>query len=453
MRRTSLATRISLFGVGVAALTAVIAGALAVGLIRSSGADTARRNLGRLADLAQSAVTTGRETNLPGGIRSALRELDVQAGVIGPFGRVVTSSPLVRDALTAQEIAGAEAGRSLSLSRRVDGTRVFVEVRPVGRGAVILVQTSSAGVADDNRAVRRIILAVLVAGGLAALLGLLVAWRLARPLRRSAAAARSLAAGNRDVALPAEGPVEIVEVSDAVTHLAEALRHSEGRQRDFLLSVSHDLRTPLTAIMGYAESLTDGVVPTQDAPQVAAVVLAEARRLDRLVADLLDLARLGAQDFRVEIAPVELGALLQGIAQVWDARCAAAGVSFRLDAPQTAVWTATDPARLRQALDGLFDNALRVTPPGAPIVLAAHVADGQAVVEVRDGGPGLHDADLPVAFEQGVLHARYQGVREVGTGLGLAIVRGLVTRLGGTVDAGHAAEGGARFTVRLPLAR
>ena len=115
---------------------------------------------------------------------------------------------------------------------------------------------------------RRIVLALLIAGAVAAALGLLVAWRLARPLRRTAAAAHSLAAGNRDVTLPAQGPTEVVEVSEAINTLAGALRHSESRQREFLLSVSHDLRTPLTAIAGYAESLAEGVVPPAEAAQV-----------------------------------------------------------------------------------------------------------------------------------------------------------------------------------------
>jgi two-component system, OmpR family, sensor kinase len=84
-------------------------------------------------------------------------------------------------------------------------------------------------------------------------------------------------------------------------------------------------------------------------------------------------------------------------------------------------------------------------------VLATRVESGHAVLEVRDGGPGLSDADLPVAFQQGVLYERYRGVRQVGTGLGLAIVHGLVQRLGGVIEAGHAPEGGARFTVRLRL--
>ena len=106
---------------------------------------------------------------------------------------------------------------------------------------------------------------------------------------------------------------------------------------------------------------------------------------------------------------------------------------------------------MRQVLDGLMENALRVTPPGAPIVLAVRTdPDGRACAEVRDGGPGLSDDDLAVAFRRSALYQRYRGVRQVGTGFGLAIVAGLVTRLGGTVEAGHAREGGARFTVRLP---
>ncbi len=111
-----------------------------------------------------------------------------------------------------------------------------------------------------------------------------------------------------------------------------------------------------------------------------------------------------------------------------------------------------DPGRLRQALDGLVENALRVTPQGRPVVLAARPQDGYAVVEVRDGGPGLTDDDLGVAFDQGALYERYRGVREVGTGLGLAIVARITQRHGGSVTAGHAPEGGACFQMRLPLA-
>jgi two-component system sensor histidine kinase BaeS len=118
------------------------------------------------------------------------------------------------------------------------------------------------------------------------------------------------------------------------------------------------------------------------------------------------------------------------------------------------IWCRTDPSRVRQILDGLLENALRVTPPGAPIILSVGTdpEPAWALLEVRDGGPGLTDADLEVAFERSVLYERYRGVRQVGTGLGLALVEGLTRRLGGMVEAGHAAESGARFTLRLPAA-
>lgn len=132
--------------------------------------------------------------------------------------------------------------------------------------------------------------------------------------------------------------------------------------------------------------------------------------------------------------------------------CAALGVPFRLETPGVPVPAYTDPGRIRQVVDGLLENALRVVPPGAPVVLAVRPAGpaGGGVLEVRDGGPGFTDDDLRVAFERGALHERYRGVRKVGSGLGLALAAGLVRRLGGDIAAGHAPEGGAAFTVRVP---
>lgn len=219
-----------------------------------------------------------------------------------------------------------------------------------------------------------------------------------------------------------------------------------------MLSVSHDLRTPLTAITGYAESLANGVVPADQTGVVGGVLLAESQRLNRLVTDLLDLARLDAHDFRVELGNVDLRELAIAAGQVWRGRCAASGVLFELQVPPGPLYAYTDAARVRQILDGLLENALRVTPAGRPIVLAVGPDAAAVVAEVRDGGPGLSDDDLAVAFRRSELYNRYR-VRQVGTALGLAIVQSLTTRLGGTVQAGHAPGGGARFTVRLPQQR
>jgi two-component system sensor histidine kinase BaeS len=453
-RRGSLSGRITLLAVGIAVLTAVLAGVLAVGLTRSSVDDSARRTLARVADGAAVRADSGAAAQLSQAraVRT-LRVLGIESASVGRAGGVTATSALARQAMTPARERALLAGQSISARVIIDGSAVLVEGRPTDAGGILLVQRQSDATAESDLLVRRVLLALVIAAAVAVVVSAAVARRLARPLRRTADAAHALAAGQRDVAVPVEGPDEVAEVASALNSLSGSLSRSEGRQRDFLLSVSHDLRTPLTGISGYAESLASGVVPPQDAPRVGAVVLTEAKRLERLVGDLLDLARLGSDRPSLSPERVDLVALGQEVAQVWTRRCAAVGVPFSFvhDAPDA--WTTTDPARVRQLVDGLLENALRVTPAGCPIVVeirreqaATGVFD---VVEVRDGGPGLSDDDLAVAFEPSVLHDRYRGLRPVGTGLGLAIVGRLAALLGATIEAGHAAEGGARFTLRL----
>jgi signal transduction histidine kinase len=249
------------------------------------------------------------------------------------------------------------------------------------------------------------------------------------------------------------GPTEVAQVAAAVNELADALRLSESRQREFLLSISHELRTPLTAVHGFAESLADGVATGAEVQRAGEIIQRESQRLERLVSDLLDLARLNADEFRLDIAQVDLVPMVQACAEVWRVRCANEDVAFRWEVPSFPVLVKADPRRLRQVLDNLAENALRVTPRGAPIVLSLGLSpNGDAVLQMRDGGPGLAPEDYPVAFSRGVLHSKYQGARPVGSGIGLALAHGLVTRMGGTMRAAPAPEGGAAFTAVLPIA-
>jgi two-component system sensor histidine kinase BaeS len=138
---------------------------------------------------------------------------------------------------------------------------------------------------------------------------------------------------------------------------------------------------------------------------------------------------------------------------VWRPRCASEGIELRLELPPTPLVILTDGGRVRQILDGLAENALRVVPQGAPIIFAVGpdpLYPGFALLQVRDGGPGLTPEDCAVAFERSTLYERYRGIRRVGTGLGLALVAGLAGALGGSAAAGRAPEGGAAFTIRLP---
>ncbi|HWB34994.1 MAG TPA: HAMP domain-containing sensor histidine kinase, partial [Rugosimonospora sp.] len=409
-----------------------------------------RAGLADRAALAATALSTRAGAAAQDRLARQLRAQKVEVWLIAD-GRAtpVDGSP---GALPAGLVAKVAAGQPVSQRALVGGRLLLLEGRPVpgatGSGIVLGERAATGTRAEVWSRLWLPLLAGLLAGVVA---GFLLAKLLARPIRRAAAAAVRLTAGDRSVRVRPEPPAEVAELAEALNALASALATSEGRQREFLLSVSHELRTPLTTIKGYAEALADGVVGPDGAQRAGQTMLGEAAHLDRLVADLLALARLEAAEFPLEIMPVDLAQVVRAAAEAWGGRCAAVGVVLRTEVPDRPVPAHTDPGRVRQILDGLLENALRVVPPGAPVVLAALALPGYALLEVRDGGPGFTDADLAVAFERGALSERYRGVRKVGSGLGLAIASGLTRRMGGTIEAGHAAEGGARFTVRLPV--
>jgi two-component system sensor histidine kinase BaeS len=455
-RRSSLASRVSLVTMLVAVVAVVVAGVVSGVLLRSSAQAQGLRTLRNEADLLAAALQTPSGTDrarVPTNLARALQSqhidvvlVDADGTVTGAEGRTLARS------IDKRDLATLAAGSDVSSTRTIAGNRVFVEgrVRNSG-GAVVLIQRISAARASEGITRLRLIVALAIGLAVAAAAGVLLARRLARPLQRAASAAHRLSTGARDVRLDPEGPAEVADVADALNALSAALAVSEGRQREFLLSVSHELRTPLTAVKGYAEALSDGVVPPESVAATGQVLAAESGRLERLVCDLLDLARLGADDFRIDVTSVDVSELVRQAGVVWAGRCERAGVRFAVEVPSgPGVLIETDPGRLRQIVDGLAENALRVTPSGRPIVFGLGVEGGDVVLQVRDGGPGLTDDDCRVAFDRSVLYERYRGVRRVGTGVGLALVAGLAARLGGSAHAGRAPEGGACFTIRLP---
>lgn len=449
--RMSLVTRTVLLVSAIAAIAAIVAGLAAYPLVRSAAEQQTRNDLVRLADVTQTALDRGdsgrhREEILPRPLIAALQAEQITGYLVAPGGG---SPPGVPDAV----MAAVMAGRSVSAEGETPEGRVFIEARPLAAGgAVILEQPLTVVGVQAIDALRRLAIGLVIGLLIAMPIGYWAARRLIRPLRAARDAANEMATGSRQVTLVPEGPVEIADIADSLNRLNTALLTSEGRQREFLLSVSHELRTPLTAVKGYAEALADGIIAGDDVERTGSTVALEAARLDRLVTDLLDLARLGAVDFHVEPVEVDLAELGADAGEVWRDRAEREGLSAIVELPDGPLVVRTDPMRVRQIVDNLAENALRVSPPESVMVLAIRREGDLAVVEVRDSGPGLTDDDRAVAFEPGALHERYRGVRPVGTGLGLALVGRLARGLGGEAEVGQAPEGGARFTVRLPAA-
>jgi two-component system sensor histidine kinase BaeS len=283
----------------------------------------------------------------------------------------------------------------------------------------------------------------LVGAALAAVASLLVARAIARPVGRVAAASRSVAAGQAPGEVPVEGSDELAVLAQSFNEMARQLTKAREADQAFLLSVSHELKTPLTAIRGYAEGLEEGAVDPREAGEV---MTRESGRLERLVQDLLDLARMNQRTFAVRSQPVDLADVAGEAVLRDEPRARTFGVSLRADADEPATATG-DPDRLLQVVSNLVENALRVTPAGGSVVVRALPGE----VSVSDTGPGLAPDDVPRAFDRFYLYGRYRGQRAVGTGLGLAIVKELSEAMGGTVSVRSTPGEGTTFSIRLPI--
>lgn len=442
-RTDTLTRRLVLLGLVTALISVVAVGLVAVPLVRTEAQTRAAAQLAEQADLVAELARRLTDGRVP-----QLRELDAQLAARG----VQVDAVLLGDQPPPgiPESLVEDAFRDGTASGVTSDPDLLVEVRQLYFGLVVVLSTPATAAVDDVAAPLLSRLAVSLIAGLvlAVAAAALVARRLARPLRHTAEAATRLSTGERAVRVVPEGPVEVADVAEAINGLADALERSESRQRRFLLSVSHELRTPLTAVRGYAEALADGVVTGADARKAGTVIGDEAQRLDVLMSDLLSLARAEADDFALDLRAVDLNEVARAAVEAWTEQARRAGVALSAQTAEQPVIAVADPARARQVVDALLSNALRVTPAGRPVVVAATVLpDTSPALQVRDGGPGLTDDDLSVAFDQGVLRDRYEGVRPGGSGLGLALVERLIRRMGGSASAGHAPEGGASFTV------
>jgi signal transduction histidine kinase len=425
----------------------VLVVALSVGLMLAIGSVLTRRAVERatLKDVAHQADLLAEREKLS----------------IFPLGRLKEFQPVLRrqdqrtiaprlnrlpSYLTPEQRADLRARRSVDGTARIGETTYFFAARPVRNRALILLRPKRLG----NTAFSPFFIGLLIAAAagitLAAVAAFLLARRIAQPVRRVADAARHLAEEREPERVPVEGAEEIAGLAQAFNEMAEQLAKARAAERQFLLSVSHELKTPLTAIRGYAEGVTDGAFEGEEA---ARTIATEAARLERLVRDLLDLARMNRTDFSIHREPLDLGEVAREAVRRYEAQARSFGVTLEAFAPTPAP-AIGDADRVLQVASNLVENALRLTPRGGVVRFTAE--PGALVVE--DTGPGLAQEDLERAFDRFYLHSRYSSDRLVGTGLGLSIVKELTRGMGGSVEV-ESNLGGARstrFIVRLPTA-
>ena len=282
---------------------------------------------------------------------------------------------------------------------------------------------------------------IAIAGALAAYLSR----RITRPVLALAKAADEVAEGNYGVAVPdVPGGGEVGQLAERFREMGVRLSEADERERNFLMSVSHELRTPLTAIRGHVEALREGLVEDPEArAQSLEVIASEATRLERLVGDVLDLAKLDARRFTVLREEVDMGRLLDRAYSTFAEEARRREIDYRHELANRPV-VVSDGDRVLQIVSNLLANAFRWTPNGGRIELALSSENGSVSVAVSDTGAGIAREERERIFRP--FWTRDGG----GTGLGLAIARELAVALGGRIEVESQLGKGSRFELVLP---
>ena len=241
----------------------------------------------------------------------------------------------------------------------------------------------------------------------------------------------------------------------AVFHDITSLQLLRERQSDFVANASHELSTPLTAIRGFAETLVDGAADNaDDSRRFAAIILSEADRMQRLVQDLLQLAKIESVEYRQQIhcVPTHVQPMLESITRELSPAWTQKQLSLSLELPAQPLWVLADPDRLKQVFVNLIDNAIKYTPNNGSVLVKAMEMEDRVQFIVKDSGIGIPAEDLPRIFDRFYRIDRARASSISGTGLGLAIVKHILDALGGTIEVESQPHNGTTFRFFLPVA-
>ncbi len=412
-----------------------------------------------LTQLEASAAETGegRSVLLRRMVEQFAEKEKFELMLVSAAGRPVATSTgytsadtvIGEDLRRARESAGGEgfAVYRTAMNEKVMAVTTLLP-RPAGSIAAVRLVTSLTLVDQSLRTVILVSMAVVLAVILFSVsTGLFFIRSIVRPIAQIEGTAAQIAQGNLDTRVDTSYGGEIGKLCDTINHMAVELSKTERMKNDFLSSVSHELRTPLTSIKGWIETI--GSMGPSDDPSFkrgVQVIASETDRLYGMVEELLDFSRM---QNGLKLAPqlVDLVAEVSDAAIMVEQRIGLENLRLSYDEPEAPVPVMADPARLRQVLVNLLDNAIKYSPPGGTITMTVHDEGDTAAVTIADEGPGIAPEDL-----ENVKVKFYKGRGAVrGSGIGLAVADEILTAHGGTLDIASTLGEGTTVTVRLPF--
>lgn len=374
----------------------------------------------------------------------------------GPRGGEGFPAPVILTDAQGSVIYGGrhyEPGHQLSPASLQNAVPVEVDGETVGwvqfidlpgQELVVLGSPESEFMQSVNRA---ILFGTLGAVVVALFVGIILARTISRPVREVTEATRIVAEGNLGYQVPVRTKDELGELAASFNQMSDDLAQSNEQRRQMTADIAHDLRTPLSVILGYMESLSTGKL--QPSQQTFEIMYAKGRHLQHMIEDLRTLALADAGELPIIRRPVEPGILLEHTALAHMVQAQEQGVTIRVEADPGLPQIEVDPERMGQVFGNLVSNALRYTPEGGEIILTA-TGDGSSVqLKVKDTGAGIDPADLPHIFSR--FYRSDRSRQQNGeSGLGLAIARSIVEAHGGSLTVASKLGQGTTFTIVIP---
>lgn len=399
--------------------------------------------------LADHYATNGTWEGLP-------REFSNRS-LAGPSPRALGKAPFLSFLLVDNTGSVVVSGQGYQVGELVpeeglsDGISIEVEGESVGE---LYLQSGAFDVGPAEQIFLRRVnfaLAVGAIGGTAAavVLGMVLARSLTKPLRELTAGARAVAAGELDTQVPVRSSDELGELAEAFNQMNADLATARDRRRQLTADVAHELRTPLSVILGHTEGIRDGVL--EASAENLAIIHEEAQRLERLVEDLRILSLVESGELSLELGEYDPMALVEKTAASYRALAREKEIDLEVVSDGRELPTVRiDMDRMGQVLGNLVSNAVRHTPEGGSVILAAHAWTGGVEIQIKDSGGGIDPEDLPHIFERFYRADKSRQRDGAGSGLGLAIAKSLTEAHGGTIGAESQLGQGTTISLRIP---
>lgn len=364
----------------------------------------------------------------------------------GPFTLVDTTTDRV--VLAGQ---GYQVGVPVTTSDIAAGIPIKAGSRTVG---VLLINRpvyrfAAPASAFLDRVYIQILLGALVAIALALLLAIFLSRTLTRPIRELTLATQGVASGNPAQQVPVRSRDELGLLASSFNHMSARLQHSLELRRQMTADIAHELRTPISIILGHAEAVHDGVLPASK--ETVEIIREEAGRLEHLVDDLRTLSMADAGELKLNMRPLSVAELLRGVERSHAHHARQKHIVLDTRIPDGLPEIEGDLQRLKEVITNTLDNALRYTPEGGRITMSATPANGDVEMHIQDTGPGVKPEELDQIFERFYRTESSRSREDGGSGLGFAIARSLVEKHNGRIWAESQPGQGLAVVIRLPI--